>query len=93
MLDKIEAANNPILAKKESIADITKSQQESISDIAAASSKNSNADMSEVVTQLKALTTVTAANKDVYVSGKKVTDNVTRLQERSNINQFGLMGA
>jgi len=87
-----ELLSNPVLAKKESISDITKSPQESISDIAA-SSKNSNADMSEVVTQLKALTTVTAANKDVYVSGKKVTDNVTRLQERSNINQFGLMGA
>jgi hypothetical protein len=49
--------------------------------------------MTEVVNQLKALTSVTAANKDVYVSGKKVTDSVTRLQEKSNINQFGLMGA
>lgn len=87
-----ELLSNPVLAKKESIADITKSPQESISDIAA-SSKNSNADMTEVVNQLKALTSVTAANKDVYVSGKKVTDSVTRLQEKSNINQFGLMGA
>ena len=60
---------------------------------AQAAANASNTDMSEVVTQLKALTNVTAANKDVYVSGKKVTDSVTRLQERSNINQFGLMGA
>ena len=90
-VQEIEAVNNPILQKKEDFAKIT--PQQTISDIAAASTNNSNTDMSEVVNQLKALTSVTAANKDVYVSGKKVTDSVTRLQERSNINQFGLMGA
>ena len=80
---------------------ITQTSTEAIAKMAAsgdiagaqAAANASNTDMSEVVNQLKALTSVTAANKDVYVSGKKVTDSVTRLQEKSNINQFGLMGA
>jgi hypothetical protein len=71
----------------------TISQMAASGDIVGAANQLAGTDMSEVVNQLKALTTVTAANKDVYVSGKKVTDNVTRLQEKSNINQFGLMGA
>jgi hypothetical protein len=50
-------------------------------------------DMSSVINELKELKSAFLSNKDVYVSGKKVTDNVTRLQEKSNINQFGLMGA
>jgi hypothetical protein len=108
-VQEIEAANNPILQKKDDYGNFKDNPimtakspigetemgtpQQTISDIAAGSTNNSNTDMKEVVNQLKALTTVTAANKDVYVSGKKVTDNVTRLQEKSNINQFGLMGA
>ena len=93
-VQEIEAVNNPIMTAKSPIGETEMgTPQQIISDIAAASTNNSNTDMSEVVNQLKALTSVTAANKDVYVSGKKVTDNVTRLQERSNINQFGLMGA
>jgi hypothetical protein len=94
-----EVSGNPIMAK--AVSPITETDTATITQMAASgdivgaqtAANAAGIDMSEVVNQLKALTTITAANKDVYVSGKKVTDNVTRLQERSNINQFGLMGA
>ena len=49
--------------------------------------------MTEVVSAIRELTNVSSANKDVYMNGKKVTDSVTKLQEKSSINRFGLMGA
>jgi hypothetical protein len=50
-------------------------------------------DMSEVVSAIKELTSVSSSNKDVYIDNEKVTSRITKTQEKSNINQFGLMGA
>ena len=83
-------ANNPILKEKEDLASMA--PKTVISELAA-NSNGSNTDMTEVVSAIRELTNVSSANKDVYMNGKKVTDSVTKLQEKSSINRFGLMGA
>ena len=90
-VQEIEAVNNPILQKKEDFATIT--PQQTISDIAAASTNNSNIDMSAVVNAIKELTSVSSSNKDVYIDNEKITSRISKTQEKSNINQFGIMGA
>ena len=71
----------------------TISQMAASGDIVGATNQAAGSDMTEVVSAIRELTNVSSANKDVYMNGKKVTDSVTKLQEKSNINQFGLMGA
>lgn len=50
-------------------------------------------DMSSVVAELKELKQAFLSNKDIYIDNQKVTSRITKTQEKSNINQFGLMGA
>lgn len=50
-------------------------------------------DMSSVIGELKSLKEAFLSNKDVYIDNQKVTSRITKTQEKSNINQFGLMGA
>ena len=49
--------------------------------------------MDSVVAELKELKSAFLSNKDVYIDNQKVTSRITKTQERSSINQFGLMGA
>ena len=49
--------------------------------------------MDSVVAELQSLKQAFLSNKDVYIDNEKVTSRVTKTQEKSNINQFGLMGA
>jgi len=60
---------------------------------ATAAANASNTDMSAVVNAIKELTTVSSSNKDVYIDNEKITSRISKTQEKSNINQFGLMGA
>jgi hypothetical protein len=46
-----------------------------------------------VIAQLKKLEIAFASNKDVYIDNEKITSRITKTQEKSNINQFGLLGA
>ena len=50
-------------------------------------------DMSSVIGELKSLKEAFLSNRDVYIDNQKVTSRITKTQEKSNINQFGLMGA
>jgi len=50
-------------------------------------------DMSSVINELKELKSAFLSNRDVYIDNQKVTSRITKTQEKSNINQFGLMGA
>ena len=50
-------------------------------------------DMSSVINELKELKAAFLSNRDVYIDNEKVTSRITKTQEKSNINQFGLMGA
>jgi len=49
--------------------------------------------MDGVISQLKKLEIAFASNKDVYIDNEKITSRITKTQEKSNINQFGLLGA
>lgn len=49
--------------------------------------------MDSVVSELKELKLAFLSNKDVYIDNQKVTSRITKTQERSSVNQFGLMGA
>ena len=50
-------------------------------------------DMSGVIAELKELKAAFVANKDVYIDNEKITSRISKTQEKSNINQFGIMGA
>jgi phage-related protein len=71
----------------------TISQMAASGDIVGAAKQVAGTDMSEVVNAIKELTNVSTANKDVYIDNEKITSRITKTQEKSNINQFGLMGA
>ena len=49
--------------------------------------------MDAVVAELKELKAAFVANKDVYIDNEKITSRVSKTQEKSNTNQFGIMGA
>lgn len=49
--------------------------------------------MDGVIKELRELKAAFVANKDVYIDNEKITSRITRTQEKSNINQFGLLGA
>lgn len=49
--------------------------------------------MEGVIAELKELKAAFVSNKDVYIDNEKITSRITKTQEKSNINQFGLMGA
>jgi hypothetical protein len=49
--------------------------------------------MDSVVAELKELKSAFLSNRDVYIDNQKVTSRITKTQERSSVNQFGLMGA
>jgi hypothetical protein len=51
------------------------------------------ASMDGVIKELRELKAAFVANKDVYIDNEKITSRITRTQEKSNINQFGLLGA
>ena len=96
-----EAGNykdNPIMAVKSPIEETemgTIAQMAASGDIvgATAAANASNTDMSAVVNAIKELTNVSSSNKDVYIDNEKITSRISKTQEKSNINQFGLMGA
>ena len=71
----------------------TISQMAASGDIVGAAKQVAGTDMSEVVNAIKELTNVSTSNKDVYIDNEKITSRITKTQEKSNINQFGLMGA
>ena len=50
-------------------------------------------DMSGVIAELQSLKSALLSNKDVYIDNEKITSRISKTQEKSNINQFGLMGA
>lgn len=52
-----------------------------------------SASMEGVIAELKELKAAFVSNKDVYIDNEKITSRITKTQEKSNINQFGLMGA
>ena len=88
--------DNPIMAAKSPIEETemgTISQMAASGDIVGAAKQVAGTDMSEVVNAIKELTNVSTANKDVYIDNEKITSRITKTQEKSNINQFGLMGA
>ena len=96
-----EAGNykdNPIMAVKSPIEETemgTIAQMAASGDIVGAQTAANAAgiDMSEVVSAIKELTSVSSSNKDVYIDNEKITSRISKTQEKSNINQFGLMGA
>jgi hypothetical protein len=47
-------------------------------------------DMSSVIAELKSLKEAFVSNKDVYINGEKMSDSITKIQEKSNINRFGI---
>jgi len=49
--------------------------------------------MDGVINELRELKAAFISNKDVYIDNQKITSRITRTQEKSNINQFGLLGA
>lgn len=49
--------------------------------------------MNGVINELRELKAAFISNKDVYIDNEKITSRITRTQEKSNINQFGLLGA
>jgi hypothetical protein len=49
--------------------------------------------MDGVIKELRELKAAFISNKDVYIDNEKITSRITRTQEKSNINQFGLLGA
>ena len=49
--------------------------------------------MEGVIAELKELKAAFVSNKDIYIDNEKITSRITKTQEKSNINQFGLMGA
>lgn len=49
--------------------------------------------MNGVINELRELKAAFVSNKDVYIDNEKITSRITRTQEKSNINQFGLLGA
>lgn len=49
--------------------------------------------MDGVINELRELKAAFISNKDVYIDNEKITSRITRTQEKSNINQFGLLGA
>ena len=49
--------------------------------------------MEGVINELRELKAAFVSNKDVYIDNEKITSRITKTQEKSNINQFGLMGA
>ena len=51
------------------------------------------ASMEGVINELRELKAAFISNKDVYIDNEKITSRITKTQEKSNINQFGLMGA
>jgi hypothetical protein len=71
----------------------TISQMATSGDIVGAANQVAGTDMSEVVSAIKELTNVSTSNKDVYIDNEKITSRISKTQEKSNINQFGLMGA
>lgn len=52
-----------------------------------------NMAMDGVIAELKEIKAVFAANKDVYIDNEKITSRITRTQEKSINNLFGLLGA
>jgi hypothetical protein len=51
------------------------------------------ASMEGVINELRELKAAFVSNKDVYIDNQKITSRISKTQEKSNINQFGLMGA
>ena len=49
--------------------------------------------MNGVINELRELKAAFISNRDVYIDNEKITSRITRTQEKSNINQFGLLGA
>lgn len=49
--------------------------------------------MDGVINELRELKAAFISNKDIYIDNEKITSRITRTQEKSNINQFGLLGA
>jgi hypothetical protein len=49
--------------------------------------------MGGVINELRELKAAFISNKDVYIDNEKITSRITKTQEKSNINQFGLLGA
>jgi prefoldin subunit 5 len=101
-VQEIEAGNykdNPIMAK--AVSPIAETEMGTIAQMAASgdivgattAANASNIDMSAVVNAIKELTSVSSSNKDVYIDNEKITSRISKTQEKSNINQFGLMGA
>jgi len=88
--------DNPIMTAKSPIEETemgTISQMAASGDIVGAANQVAGTDMSEVVSAIKELTNVSTSNKDVYIDNEKITSRISKTQEKSNINQFGLMGA
>jgi len=52
-----------------------------------------NISMDGVINELRELKAAFISNKDVYIDNEKITSRITKTQEKSNINQFGLLGA
>ena len=49
--------------------------------------------MDGVINELRELKAAFISNKDVYIDNEKITSRISKTQEKSNINQFGLLGA
>ena len=49
--------------------------------------------MDGVIKELRELKAAFISNKDVYIDNEKITSRISKTQEKSNINQFGLLGA
>lgn len=95
--DTIIAAKNPMEALFGGLSSIGDTIRGGISNVASAGGgiidNLTGSTDREMLSKLEEIRLAVLQNKDVYMDNQKVTSNVTKTQEKSSINQFGLMGA